>query len=266
MHILSLWLRRINGHYTVSLLLTKANPTPARPQAHRGKQTGYERALARKTPVNPSEDRAGLVIAYADVVDSGKPQLYFTLTPKPLGYHKTPVFAPVLMSGQAELDFDPERLHGWPVYMSKRQACKLGDAVIREITRIQGYSPDYIRFNERQRNGNYHIHGAMSNVNLQLLEFGPAVERPDKRGRIQLAFRGLEKIAWGIMGRANFQFWGGLDGFQSASHYFTKDMFRWDKDGVDVEVSPLWGKRKRKQPQFTLADNSLWTDRTEAGR
>jgi len=245
-------------------------------QAYRGKSTGYDRALARARPVNPVEDRAGLVLAYADFIEGvverdkdGKPrdpQLCVTLTPRPLGYSNTPVFAARLIQGQGQLwSEDPETLHGRPIYVSQKTAYKLKDKVIGEVKRIQGYSPDSICFHERQRNGNHHYHLAMSNVNLSLPAFTPIVQRRDKRGKAQLAFRGLEEIAWGIMGRASFVFWGGLDGSLTAAYYFTRDMFRWNKGGeVDVEVSPLWGKRRRIQPQFTLTDNGLWTDRTEA--
>lgn len=226
----------------------------------RGRPTGYERALARGTPVNPREDRAGLVTAYADLIEGvdgepRKPQLFVTLTPRPLGYSDTPVFAAHLIQGQGQLwSSDPESLHGRPIYVSQKTARMLRDKVIREVKRIQEYSPDWICFHERQRNGNHHYHLAMSNVNLAKSAFTPVVERRDKRGQPQLAFRGLEKIAWGIMGRASFEFWGGLDGSLSASYYFTKDMFRWNKGGeVDVEVSPRWGKRGRRyrQPQLT---------------
>ncbi|GAI53319.1 unnamed protein product, partial [marine sediment metagenome] len=195
-----------------------------------------------------------------------KPQLFVTLTPRPLGYSSTPVYPARLISGQGQLwSQDPETLHGRPIYVSQKIAHKLRDKVIGEVKRIQGYSPDFISFHERQHSGNHHYHLAMSNVNLSLPAFTPIVERHDKRGKPQLAFRGLEEIAWGIMGRAGFEFWGGLDGSLTAAYYFTKDMFRWSKGGeVDVEVSPLWGKRTRLQPQFTLTDNGLWTDRTEA--
>jgi len=250
--------------------------TPSR-QVYKGRLPAYERALSRTRPVSPIEDRAGLVLAYADFIEGMverdpagkpcKPQLFVTLTPRPLGYRSTPVYPAKLVSGQGHLwSQDPETLHGRPIYVSEKIARRLKDRVIEEVKRIQGYNPDYISFHERQRNGNHHYHLAMSNVNLVKPAFQPVIERRDKRGKPQLAFRGLEEIAWGIMGRASFEFWGGLDGSLTAAYYFTKDMFRCNKGGeVDVEVSPLWGKRKYRQPQFTLTDNSLWTE-TEAVR
>lgn len=243
---------------------TESQPTTLqRPRGRlRGRPTGYEAALARVKPVSPVADRAGLVTAYADLIEGvdgnpRPPQLFVTLTPRPLGYSDTPVFAASLIEGQGGLwSQDPDELHGRPIYVSAKTARMLRDRVIREVKRIQGYNPDYICFHERQRNGNHHYHLAMSNVNLAKPAFTPVVKRRDKRGQTQLAFRGLEEIAWGIMGRASFEFWGGLDGSLSASYYFTKDMFRWNKGGeVDVEVSPLWGKRKRRQPQPTFMDN-----------
>lgn len=268
-----------NGSYLGLVLTDSTTTTLQRPerQTHRGsKPPAYERALLRTRPVNPSEDRAGLVLAYAELIEGmkdkdgkpRKPQVFVTITPRPLGYDDAPVFAPVLIQGQAELwNPNPNSLHGRPIYVSQKIAQLLKEKVIEEIKRIQGYSPDYICFHERQRNGNHHFHLAMSNVNLSLPAFAPIVERQDKRGKPQLVFRGLERIAWGVMGRGSFELWGGLDGSLSAAYYFTRDMFRGSKGGeVDMEVSELWGKRIRKQPPFIFADNSLWTDQTEAGR
>ncbi|GAI34041.1 unnamed protein product, partial [marine sediment metagenome] len=121
-------------------------------------------------------------MAYADFIEGvverdkdGKPrdpQLCVTLTPRPLGYSNTPVFAARLIQGQGQLwSEDSETLHGRPIYVSQKTAYKLKDKVIGEVKRIQGYSPDSICFHERQRNGNHHYHLAMSNVNLSLPAF-----------------------------------------------------------------------------------------------
>lgn len=187
----------------------------------RGRPTGYERALGSAKPVNPIADKAGVVMGYADLIDSNYPQLFVTLTCRP----------------------EKDR-HGRPVFMSESKARYLRDKVLHEIAREQGYKPDYICFHERQRNTNHHYHLAMSNVNLSLQAFQPIKERCDKRGLPHLCLRGLERKANEIMGRANFRVWG-CNGF-TAADYFAKDMLKQDKDGGGVEFSPLYGKRKRR--------------------
>jgi len=219
----------IKGSSTFS---PKPQTTTLHRQVHKGRPMGYEAALARVKPVSPAQDKAGVAIGYADLIDGNDPTVFATFTYRPEGIDE----------------------HGRPVFVGEWKARKLRDTMLDAIAGIQGFPSDWVCFQEQQRNGNYHHHLAMSNVNLSRQEFAPIRQRRDKHGFEHLCLRGLERKADAIMGRANFRIWG--DNGLTASYYLSRDLLKQDRDGSGVEFSAHYGdhNRKRKQLAFVMSD------------